>query len=394
MTPPTETEQLRELFHRWFKAEPDVRASAPGRVNIIGEHTDYNGGEVLPIAIDRRVHFAARATPGAASSVVYSSSEPAPGRVDASSPTRSGGWSDYIAGVCAALSSSGIHIPQFEAAIVSDLPIGAGLGSSAAVEVAASVALTTLAGRSVDLRELALACWRAENEFVGVACGVMDQFASALCQAGRGLHLWCDSLAAETVRLDEHVLIFDTATPRSLRGSEFNARRAECEQALALLRRKFPDLPYLAAATPAQIDDAALPPIPRRRALHVVSETTRVHVVVDGLRATGRISGEALYESHESLRTLFECSTIQLDWFVDRMRRSPGVSGARLTGAGWGGCAIAVGERDGLTAAGEAAAVDYQREFGVEPRIWLTVASDGAKGRSRAMPSPADRSSA
>ena len=379
MAHPTETEQLRTLFRRHFKAEPDVGASAPGRVNIIGEHTDYNGGEVLPIAIDRRVYFAARATPGATFSVVYSSSEPAPGRFDVNAPVRSGGWSDYIAGVCAELKSRGVGIPQFEAAMVSDVPIGAGLSSSAAVEVAASVALTTLAGRSVDLKELALVSWRAENEFVGVACGVMDQFASALCQEGRALHLWCDSLATETVRLEEHVLIFDTATPRSLRGSEFNARRAECEQALALLRRKFPDLPNLAAATPAQIDEAKLPAVPRRRALHVVHEVARVHVVVDGLKATGRIPGMALYESHESLRTLFECSTAQLDWFVDRMRRSAGVSGARLTGAGWGGCAIAVGERDGLTAAGEAAAVDYQREFGVKPRIWLTVASDGAR---------------
>jgi galactokinase len=379
MTHPREPDQLRSLFRREFKAEPDVSASAPGRVNIVGEHTDYNGGEVLPIAINRRVHFAARVAPKAAASTVYSSSEPAPGRFDASSPARTGEWSDYIAGVCAELTSRGIHIPQFEAAMVSDVPIGAGLSSSAAVEVAASVALTTLAGRSVELKELAIVSWRAENEFVGVGCGVMDQFASALCQSGRALHLWCDTLATETVRLDEHVLIFDTATPRSLRASEFNARRAECEQALALLRRKFPDLPNLAAATPRQIEDAGLPSVPRRRALHVVNEVARVHTVVDGLKATGRIPGEVLYESHESLRTLFECSTAQLDWFVDRMRGSPGVSGARLTGAGWGGCAIAVGERDHLTAAGEAAAVDYQREFGVKPRIWLTVASDGAR---------------
>jgi galactokinase len=346
-------------------------------VNIIGEHTDYNGGEVLPIAIDRRTYVALRAAPRASISRIFSSSETQLGEFDVRSPARRGHWSDYVAGVCAKLAARDIEVPQFNAVVMSDVPAGAGLSSSAALEVAAALGLSSLSGKTFPGKELAFIAWQAENEFVGVGCGVMDQFASALCEPCNALHLWCDVLKTESVRLDEHVLIFDTATPRSLRNSEFNARRAECEQAFALLRRRFRDLPHLAAATVPQIEEAHLSPVLRRRALHVATENARVHSVVGSLRATGKIPGEVLYESHESLRSQFECSTPQLDWFVDRMKRSRGVSGARLTGAGWGGCAIAVGASEALVAAGEAAVSDYAAEFGLEPRIWLTAASDG-----------------
>ncbi|MFL5480676.1 MAG: galactokinase [Gemmatimonadaceae bacterium] len=373
------TDELRSIFRARFKAEPEVIASAPGRVNVIGEHTDYNGGQVLPIAIDRRTYVAMRAIPDASCSRVSSSLESRTGEFDARSPARSGAWWDYMAGVCSEITADGVAPPQFEAVVVSDVPVGAGLSSSAALEVATGVALTGLTKRQLDKKDLALVGWRAENQFVGVNSGVMDQFASALCETRRALHVWCDTLDTESVPMAECVLIFDTATTRSLRGSQFNSRRAECEEALALLRNKFPELANLAGSSVTEIEEADLPELLARRALHVVEETGRVGTVVRELHTTGRIPGETLYQSHESLRTQYECSTPQLDWFVDRMRGSEGISGARLTGAGWGGCAIAVGSPAALGAVKDKTAADYEKKFGLRPRVWLTFAGDGAR---------------
>ena len=366
------------LFESRFGGRPEVIASAPGRVNIIGEHTDYNGGQVLPIAINRRTYIAVRPASQANRSRVCSSSQSSVGEFDARSPKRDGVWWDYISGVCATLRAVNVDVPQFDAAVDSDVPPGAGLSSSAALEVATTQALLALSGRSLDKKELALVAWRAENEFVGVNCGVMDQFASTFARASRATHIWCDTLETESIPMTECVLIFDTATERSLRGSEFNSRRAECEQALRLLRQDFTDLPNLAAATPGQVAAAQLPQVLERRALHVVEENVRVAEVVAALKSTGRIPGEKLYASHESLRVQYECSTPQLDWFVDQTRRFDGISGARLTGAGWGGCAIAVGSREVLDAAAGTLASDYTARFGVRPRTWLTFPDEGA----------------
>lgn len=373
------TDELRSSFRSRFNAEPELIASAPGRVNIIGEHTDYNGGQVLPMAIDRRTYVAIRATPDATTTRVFSDSETRAGEFDVRSPARAGAWWDYMAGVCAEFGVDGITPPQFEAVVSSDVPIGAGLSSSAALEVATGLALSALTKPQLNKKELALTGWRAENQFVGVNSGVMDQFASALCEPRRALHVWCDTLDTESVPMEECVLIFDTATTRSLRGSQFNTRRAECEEALRLLRSKFPELRNLADASVTEIEDAELPDLLALRALHVAEENGRVDTVVGKLHSRGRIPGEVLYQSHESLRTKYECSTPQLDWFVDRMQGSEGISGARLTGAGWGGCAIAVGSAEALGAVKDRTAVDYKKKFGLEPRIWLTFAADGAR---------------
>jgi galactokinase len=286
-----------------------------------------------------------------------------------------------MAGVCAKIRSDGVAPPQFDAMVVSDVPIGAGLSSSAALEVATALALTALTGHSLDRKDLALVGWRAENQFVGVNSGVMDQFASSLCEARRALHVWCDRLDTESVPMEECVLIFDTATARSLRasGSQYNARRSECEEAFRLIKVKFPELRNLADASVSEIADAELRDVLNRRALHVVEENARVGEVVRELQTTGKVPGRELYESHESLRTQYECSTPQLDWFVDRTRTAEGISGARLTGAGWGGCAIAVGPREALDALVEKTSGAYEAKFRLKPRIWLTSAGDGAR---------------
>jgi galactokinase len=220
---------------------------------------------------------------------------------------------------------------------------------------------------------------RVESEYVGVACGIMDQFASALSRRAHALHIWCDTGDTEDVAMRDVVLIFDTAVPRSLRGSDFNVRRAECERALELLRSVDPSLPHLAAATPALLAEARLPAPLDRRARHVVEETARVRRTVDALRGTGTLPGDLMYQSHESLRSLYECSTAELDWFVERASRVEGVRGARLTGAGWGGCAIAVGDEGALHDASRAIGEEYRSRFGITPRVWLTRAEDGAR---------------
>jgi len=372
-------DHARRYFREIYGAEAEVIGSAPGRVNIIGEHTDYNGGQVLPLAIDRRTYVAIRARPGASLSRVVSDSQPARADFDVHSFARRGQWGDYVSAVCAAFASGGARLPQIEASVTSDLPAGSGLGSSAALELATCVSLAAFVSDSRTLKDLALLAWGVENQSVGLACGVMDQFASALCEEGHALHLWCDSLAVEQVVMREAVLIFDTATPRSLRVSQFNQRRLECQEALRLLRQRNPALENLTSAHPDEVRDARLPGDLAKRALHVIEENIRVRQVVESLKKSGSVEGETLYESHESLRTQYECSTPELDWFVERAKKTPGVRGARLTGAGWGGCAIAVGDLEALTSAQHALSSEYDAAFGRKPRIWLTNAAKGAK---------------
>ncbi|MEP6691070.1 MAG: galactokinase [Gemmatimonadaceae bacterium] len=367
-----------ELFERHFAHVPSVLASAPGRVNLIGEHTDYNGGEVLPIAIERRTVVAVGAASDGITRAV-SLNEPDEGRFDVHAPARSGRWWDYVSGVCGALAQRGVSLPPLHIAIASDVPAGAGLSSSAALEVAAGLALARIGGAHLGLREIALLAYRVETEFVGVASGIMDQFASGLACAGEALHLWCDTGETEQVPMREAILIFDTAVPRSLRGSAFNERRAECERALELLRRQHPALRALAHATPEMVRDAQLPSPLDRRALHVTEETRRVRDAVRLLEETGELSGPLMLASHASLRDQYECSSAELDWFVERAMRAPGVRGARLTGAGWGGCAIAAGAGDALDTVAPILAAEYAQRFGRSPRTWITHASDGAQ---------------
>jgi galactokinase len=370
--------EAREFFRRTFDCEPDLIGSAPGRVNLIGEHTDYNGGQVLPIAIGQRTFVALRARPDSTATRIVSSSELETGEVDLKKIAASGKWWDYLTGVCAAMEAEGLRLPQFDAIVMSDVPTGSGLSSSAALELATAIAVGQLLDQPNDLKKAALMGWRVETQFVGVASGVMDQFASALCLEGHALHLWCDTLEIEQVTMRDAVLIFDTASPRSLRASEFNQRRAECEAALTMLRRGNPSLPNLASASPGDVTRSDLPPILKKRALHVASENHRVEVLVNKLLESGKVSGDLLYESHESLRDNYECSTAELDWFVDSSRGRDGVTGARLTGAGWGGCAIAVGTQEALSAMAEELCPEYEQKFKHTPRTWLTFASRGA----------------
>jgi len=369
----------REFFRKTYGCEPDVIGSAPGRVNLIGEHTDYNGGQVLPLAIDRRTYVAMKRRTDGGTSRLASETGTGTAEFDARSIERSGQWWDYVTGVFASFVPRKGALPQVQAVVTSNLPAGSGLSSSAALEMATSITLAKLADEERSLKDLALLSWQVETQFVGVSCGVMDQFASALGEKGHALHLWCDTLATEQVPMGQAVLIFDTNSPRSLRGSQFNIRQRECQEALALLRNRNPDLADLGAASPDEVRAAGLPDNLEKRALHVTEETRRVERLVAVLKETGQVDGDLLYQSHESLRTLYECSTPQLDWFVNESRKIHGVRGARLTGAGWGGCAIAVGDLDALSGAQPGLIANYKSKFGLDARTWLTSAEAGAR---------------
>ena len=373
-------EGVRALFRRQFGRAPDVVVSAPGRVNLIGEHTDYNGGEVLPIGIARRTWVAGALRPAAASATLRAASatEPGVGDVPLAHAARSGQWWDYLLGV-AAPKLEGRSDVGLDLAVASDVPTGAGLSSSAALEVATAIAVSALLVQPEDHRDAALAAWRAETSFVGVACGIMDQFASALASEGQALHIECDTGATSLVPFADSVLIVDSGVRRSLRDSPFNQRRAECAEALRILRLRWPALASLAEAEPAQVEAAVLPDPLGRRALHVSRETRRVREAVELLRASRPLTRELLVGSHESLRDLYECSRPELDWLVERSIRMDGVRGARLTGAGWGGCMIVVGDESALESAAPELARDYQARFALTPRLWLSAASSGAR---------------
>ena len=322
-----------EAYTEKFGGKPDVVASAPGRINLIGEHTDYNGGFVLPCAIDRRIAVAAARDVG---ELLYSAD------FDRVRPLhrKDDSWAKYPRGVVWALREAGHDAGGFQAALAGDVPRASGLSSSAAIEAATALALDALFGFGLDRRTLAQICQKAENEYVGVQSGIMDQYASLLCEAGSALLIDCRSLEAETVPLDLEgaglaLVVCDTRVERGLADTGYNDRRASCERAAETL-----GVESLRDATEDDLERLSGEEL--RRARHVVTENARVIRAVEGLRAKDFDAvGHLMYASHRSMRDDYEISTPELDAFVE-LARDNGAPGARLTGAGFGGCAIAL----------------------------------------------------
>ena len=373
----TGASRAAHAFKQRFGRMPDLVASAPGRVNLIGEHTDYNGGDVLPIAISDRTYVAAmRSTLG--KTRARSLGAGAEAIIDARTPEKTGDWWDYLSGVMWAFARRGIELPQLDFVIASGVPMGAGLSSSAALEVASAAAINALIGESFSALQLAEIAHEAEREFVGVACGVMDQFTSALAREGYALLIHCDTREIEHVPFGDRVLILDSGVRRDLRSSAFNERQRECTMALNWMRATGEQVPSLALAQPDIFRRVPFGEPLGSRVRHVIEEQGRVAEAVAALRATEHLPGALLNASHESLRTLYECSTPELDWLVTAAQEQPGVTGARLTGAGWGGCVIAVGDdEDALRKAADVIAPWYTRQFELECEAWTTKAGGG-----------------
>ncbi len=356
-------------YRAQFGAEPELVASAPGRVNLIGEHTDYTGGFVLPCAIDRRVAVAVGRGPGGLYSADFDETRPLAG------PDRS--WADYPRGVAWSLTDAGFPVGEFRAAFAGDVPLAAGLSSSAAIEAATGLALGELFGHALPRERLALLCQRAENVYVGVNCGIMDQYASLLAREGTALLIDCRSLEAETVPIDLEragltLLVGDTRIKRGLGATAYNERRATCEAAAAQLGVR--QLRDARSEDLARLNDVVL-----RRARHVVSENGRVQAAVAALRRGDFVTfGRLMSESHASLRDDYEVSVIELDTFV-AIAEQRGALGARLTGAGFGGCAIALIPTELVDNVVEGVRLRYQELSLLAPAFYTFHPSPGAE---------------
>jgi galactokinase len=373
------SQAVRAAFARCFGKPPAFVVRAPGRVNLIGEHTDYNGGFVLPMAIDRWVSLAL--APRSDRRVRVASAEfeeTTEFSLDDLGP-RGSGWTHYVKGTAWALAEAGHALEGWEGVVSGDVPMGAGLSSSAAFEMAVARAFTCVSGFAWDPVAMALVAQRAENAWVGVGCGIMDPLISGCGRAGHALLLDCRSLESRPVPLpaETAVVVLDTATRRSLSHSGYNERRAQCESAaiafgVAALRDVA--VAQLGALRHC-VDDTLF-----RRARHVVTENARTLAAADVLAAGGAGSmGRLMDESHASLRDDFAVSTPPIEAMVRAARETPGCVGARMTGGGFGGCVVALVE-SGAVATFEALAVErYRRETGLEPRVYVCRGTDGVE---------------
>jgi galactokinase len=366
-----------ETFEGVFQASPSVLAHAPGRVNLIGEHTDYNEGFVLPVAIDRSIVVAASPRDDRRLRI-YSAQFDARDDWQVDAPRRTGRkeWRDYVRGVAWALLDAGCELRGTDLLITGDVPPGAGLSSSAALELAVAGALCRTSGINIDARNLAVLCQTAENQFVGVHCGIMDQFASALGGAGQALLIDCRSLDVEQVRLRFEdaglvIVVVDSKVPRRLADTPYNQRREECAKAARLL-----GVSSLRDADESSI--TALPEPFRRRAKHVVTENQRVLDAVQALR-TGSVLdfGHLMCESHASLRDDFDASCNELSVLVDLAGETPGVLGARLTGAGFGGCTVNLVRSNSIEEFERNVVVPYREKTGLAAEMFVCRATGG-----------------
>jgi galactokinase len=374
---------LATSFRQLFGQSPRL-FRAPGRVNLIGEHTDYNDGFVMPAAIELScwVAFAGREDRRLA---IHSQNlqETVDVDLDQSQPRRRKRWSDYVQGVAVELERSGRQLRGANLLIDSEVPIGSGLSSSAAIEVASGLALMANSGAKLDRLELALLCQRAENEFVGARCGIMDQFTACFGQPKHALLLDCRSLEYCPLPLPAglELVICDSGVRHELTGGEYNVRRAQCEAGLRVLARHRPELRALRDASLEDLERnrSELGEVVYRRCRHVVMENARVLQAAEALqRGDLRQFGRFMGESHLSLRSDYEVSCPELDLLVELAGKQKGVYGARMTGGGFGGCTINLVEAGEVARFRKAISHGYQQATGRTARIYVSEAAAGA----------------
>lgn len=367
-------------FERGFGVQPTLVVAAPGRVNLIGEHTDYNEGFVLPAAIDRHAVLAVRPRPDRTVRVLAADfGEQTQFPLDEPSHAGDRRWGNYQRGVAWSLQQSGFALTGMDAALTSDVPIGSGLSSSAAVELATCYAFQQIGGLDLDGVQRALLCQKAENEFVGMRCGIMDQFVISLGRRGHALLIDCRSLEYTLVPIPEgcSLIVCDTNRRRGLVDSEYNARRSECETgARALGVRALRDLtPQDLEARANMLDDRV-----RKRCRHVVSEDQRVLDAVHALQV-GDLPhfGALMNASHVSLRDDYAVSCRELDAMVEAAWRHPGVLGARMTGAGFGGCTINLVDEEAAKDFCARVSREYSQATGLVATVHVCSAEDGVR---------------
>jgi galactokinase len=379
----TKSAGLRQTFRDQYGEDPTIYR-APGRVNLIGEHTDYNDGFVMPSAIEFYVWVAAAPRVDCKLSI-HSLNYSETVEVDNSSPELRPRkhWSDYVIGVAVMLERAGYTMRGANLVVLGEVPIGSGLSSSAAIEVAAGLALLANAGLHLDRRELAKICRQAENEFVGARVGIMDQFVSCCGHAGHALMLDCRSLEYRLLPLPPGIelVICNTMVKHALAGGEYNVRRQECEEGVRLLSRALPGVAALRDVTWQQLESQAkqLPETIYRRCRHVIGENDRVNQAAVALEENDLAGlGSFLFESHRSLRDDYEVSCPELDLMVDLAKKQPGVIGARMTGGGFGGCTVNLVHTEAVLDFQRSVAREYAQAIGVSPEIFVSLAAEGA----------------
>jgi galactokinase len=373
-----------QLFTRCFGHPPRWLVAAPGRVNLIGEHTDYNDGFVLPMAIRRYIVIAAGANTGRQVTLHSSTTdETATFSVRPKVERGEPGWSNYVRGVIAGFQKLGRKVTGFDAVIESTLPFGGGLASSAALEVATATLLEAMAGPALEPLEKALLCQQAEHEFSGVPCGIMDQFTSILAQEDHALLLDCRSRTTTSVAMTDPavtVMIVNTNVRHRLAESEYAKRRSQCEAAARVLK-----VAALRDVTPEALEAARrqMEPVVFRRARHVVSENQRTLQAAQAIQASDWAKvGELMYASHASLREDYEVSCPELDAVVDIAQgigAGGGVIGCRMTGGGFGGCAVSLVKTDAVLRTTRALDEAYEKKTGRQANIFSSRPAAGAR---------------
>jgi galactokinase len=360
-----------------------LRTRAPGRVNLIGEHTDYNDGFVLPCAIAYETFVDASERGDRVVTVQSRFDDSASFEIDRLPAQRRGLWSDYVRGVLIELRESHVDFPGADLRVNGNVPIGAGLSSSASFEVAVALAMLALADVPMDPAELARLAQRAEIQHAGTRCGIMDQFAVLFARKGHALFLDTRTLQFDHVPVPPQaaIVICNTMVKHELAAGAYNERRAQCEQSVYLLRERYPQIRALRDVTPEQLQQASalLRPLILARARHVVTENARVLLAVQALRAGDLAAfGALMYASHESLQTDYAVSAPELDTMVALAKRFEGIIGARMTGGGFGGCTVNLVHAARAGEFRDYIAKAYERETGIAPEIYDGTPSAGA----------------
>jgi galactokinase len=375
-----------QRFVHVYGRQPRWIAAAPGRVNIIGEHTDYNGGFVLPMAIERYTVIAADRPVRDTNQIQFDSTIcDKPATLDLARPLKpfpKGSWVNYPIGVIAGFLARGLNPGSFDAMIHSTVPLGAGLSSSAALEVATATLLEAITDRKLDPVEKALLCQKAEHDYAGMPCGIMDQFISVMGRENHVLLLDCRSRKPELVPMSDPsvtVLIINTNVKHELTYSEYPARRKQCETAAKIL-----GVPSLRDATADALErvKGKMDEVVFRRARHVIGEIERTVHAAEGVRASNWPTvGQLMYASHRSLRDDYEVSCKELDTVVEiaeSIGLKGGMIGCRMTGAGFGGCTVALVKTDAIDAISKKLAADYKKKTGIEAIIFVSRPAAGA----------------
>ncbi|HKY04106.1 MAG TPA: galactokinase [Blastocatellia bacterium] len=379
-----DTDELGRLFKKLYQSSPRL-FRAPGRVNLIGEHTDYNDGFVLPMAINRHTVVAASRRSDRRVRVFSANvDESFEFDLDSAAPAPRRVWLDYVEGVARSLESRGARLSGADLALRSNVPEGAGLSSSAALEISVGLAMLEVSGQAFDRRGLALAGQQAEHEYVGAKVGIMDQFIAVFGKPGHALLIDCRSLETSAIPMnlpETAIVVCDTRVKHSLASSEYNRRRAECELGVELLSDPLPGIRALRDVTVEQFNqhEHVLPEPVRRRCRHVITENARTIEAAESLSA-GDLErvGVLMRASHKSLRDDYEVSCYELDLLVEAACSIDGVAGARMTGGGFGGCTVNLVNRDSLETFASKISEQYRAAKHMLPGIYIVEAGGGA----------------